>query len=96
MYLDRAFGEDKAMVESWKGDAEGMLVFVSLPASSYPSMYNVEIVDWSVLRCCCDIAPNVHWEYSAEPASYHKLLSRVYLPATEWSTTSSPERLELG
>ena len=37
MYLDRASEEDKNMVESWKGDAEGMLVFVSLHASSYTS-----------------------------------------------------------
>jgi hypothetical protein len=34
MYLDRAIAEDKEMVESWKGDAEGMLVFVSLPTTS--------------------------------------------------------------
>jgi hypothetical protein len=30
MYLDRAIAQDKEMVESWKGDAEGMLLFVSL------------------------------------------------------------------
>ena len=30
MYLDRAIAEDKTMVESWKGDAEGMLTFVRL------------------------------------------------------------------
>jgi hypothetical protein len=30
MYLDRAIAEDKKMVESWKGDADGMLVFVRL------------------------------------------------------------------
>ena len=30
MYLDRAIAEDKKMVESWKGDAEGMLVFVRI------------------------------------------------------------------
>ena len=29
MYLERAEEEDKKMAESWKGDAEGMLVFVS-------------------------------------------------------------------
>lgn len=34
MYIDRASEEDKNMVESWKGDAEGMLVFVSLLATS--------------------------------------------------------------
>jgi hypothetical protein len=30
MYLDRAITEDKKMVESWKGDADGMLLFVRL------------------------------------------------------------------
>ena len=30
MYLERAIAEDKKMVESWKGDAEGMLVFVRI------------------------------------------------------------------
>jgi hypothetical protein len=29
MYLDRAEEEDKKMAESWKGDADGILVFVS-------------------------------------------------------------------
>ena len=29
MYLDRALEEDQKMVESWKGDADGMLIFVS-------------------------------------------------------------------
>ena len=28
MYLNLAEEEDQKMVESWKGDAEGMLVFV--------------------------------------------------------------------
>ncbi len=34
MYLDRAFSEDKNMIESWKGDADGMLLFVSLHATA--------------------------------------------------------------
>jgi hypothetical protein len=36
MYLDRAIAEDMRVVESWKGDAEGMLLFVSLPYLPYP------------------------------------------------------------
>jgi hypothetical protein len=35
MYLDKAIAEDKEMVDSWKGDAEGMLVFVRLQNSPY-------------------------------------------------------------
>ena len=34
MYLDRAIEEDTNMVESWKGDADGMLVFVRLQTTS--------------------------------------------------------------
>src|SRR6267154_4189278 len=30
MYLDRVIEEDRRMVESWNGDAEGMLTFVRL------------------------------------------------------------------
>ena len=36
MYLERAIAEDKKMVESWKGDAEGMLVFVRLHTMLHP------------------------------------------------------------
>lgn len=43
MYLRRAREEDRKMAESWKGYAEGMLVFVSLPASSYSFPCNVEL-----------------------------------------------------
>jgi hypothetical protein len=34
MYLDRAIEEDKKMVEGWKGDADGILVFVGLQTTS--------------------------------------------------------------
>ena len=41
MYLDRAIAEDKKMVETWKGDAEGMLVFVRLPDCPSPPYFCV-------------------------------------------------------
>jgi len=34
MYLTRARKEDRAMTESWKGYADGMLTFVSLRTTS--------------------------------------------------------------
>src|SRR6266705_6375866 len=37
MYLDRVIEEDRRMVESWKGDADGMLVFVGLQTTSHTS-----------------------------------------------------------
>jgi hypothetical protein len=43
MYLDRAIAEDKEMVESWKADADKILVFVSLPITSHISAYNLEM-----------------------------------------------------
>jgi hypothetical protein len=30
MYLDRVIEDDRRMVESWKGDSEGILTFVGL------------------------------------------------------------------
>jgi hypothetical protein len=41
MYLDRAIAEDKKMVESWKGDAEGMLVFVRLQTVLHPLLLRI-------------------------------------------------------
>ena len=35
MYLKRAEEEDDKMVESWKGDADGLLFFVSHRATSH-------------------------------------------------------------
>ena len=34
MYLDRSNEENKKLVEGWKGDADGMLIFVSLQTTS--------------------------------------------------------------
>jgi hypothetical protein len=41
MYLDRAIAEDKKMVECWKGDAEGMLVFVRLQTTLPPILLRI-------------------------------------------------------
>ena len=51
MYMEMAEEEDKKMVESWKADAEGILVFVRycllapLGALPYSS-----VVDWLILE----------------------------------------------
>ena len=89
MYLGRAKEDDDKMVDSWKGDADGMLVFVSRQTTSNTSPHNV-ISDWSILCCGRDIASNVPPEHSAEPASHLKLLSCIYLSANEWVPTSLP------
>ena len=89
MYLDRAIEEDKEMVESWKGDAEGMLVFVSLQTTFCTSVYNL-YVGWSILCLGRGIARIVRPKYSAEPPGYLKLLSRTYLSATFYPTKRDP------
>jgi hypothetical protein len=38
MYINRVIEQDNKMVESWKGDAEGMLLFVSSQTSSLPRL----------------------------------------------------------
>ena len=40
MYLERAFEEDKAMVERWKSTTDGILIFVSLQVTCHTSTYN--------------------------------------------------------
>ena len=49
MYLDRTVLDDINMVESWKGDADKILIVVGLQTTSYTSAYNVEFVDWCIL-----------------------------------------------
>ncbi|KAF8463957.1 hypothetical protein DFH94DRAFT_640303, partial [Russula ochroleuca] len=43
MYLDRAIEEDKNMVESWKGDAEGMLIFTGLFSAAVAALLAVTV-----------------------------------------------------
>lgn len=41
MYLDKAIEEDNKMAESWKGEADGLLIFVSLQTTSHTSAHDV-------------------------------------------------------
>ncbi|KAH9971371.1 hypothetical protein BGW80DRAFT_455607 [Lactifluus volemus] len=43
MYLDRAEEQDKKMTESWKGDADGILVFTGLFSASVAALLAVSI-----------------------------------------------------
>ena len=91
MYLDRTITKDKEMVESWKGDADNILVFVGLSFTSYTAADNVLFLDWCILCYGCSIACIVCPEYCAEPAEHLSLLSSTYLPTafypTEWLPT---------
>jgi Family of unknown function (DUF6535) len=81
MYLERAEEEDRKMVESWKGDADGMLVFVRFCPIFRTFAYNAGIVDWFIFRCCCRTARNICPGHSAELAGHLSFLSRTYLSA---------------
>jgi len=63
MYLDRVIEGDRRMVESWKGDADGMLVFVSCHATSHTPACNLEIVGRSLLCRGRSIARGVYPGY---------------------------------
>jgi hypothetical protein len=79
------------MVENWKGDADGLLTFVGLQTTSNTSVYNLEIVEWSLLCLGRSIACNVYPGYSAELAGHLSFLSRTYLSTifypAEWVPT---------
>jgi hypothetical protein len=67
MYLERAEEEDRKRAESWKGDADGMLVFVGRPRRLHLQCgYNIENVDWFVFCCRCSIARSDRPGYSAK------------------------------
>ena len=92
MYLDRVIEEDRRMVESWKGDADGILTFVGVHTASHNSAYNLEIVDWSLLCCSRGFTRIIRPKYSAQLAGYIIILSRTTLSAiinpAEWIPTS--------
>ncbi len=55
MYLTEAEKQDKDVTESWKGDTEGILVFVSLTPSCAYSPAKTHVEDWSILCNRCSL-----------------------------------------
>ncbi|KAF8260509.1 hypothetical protein EI94DRAFT_1520046, partial [Lactarius quietus] len=45
MYLERAEEEDRKMAESWKADADGILIFTGLFSAAVASLTSVSIQD---------------------------------------------------
>ena len=97
MYLNKVIEEDRRMVESWKGDADGMLTFVRVHTASHNFAYNLEIVDWSLLCCGRGFTLIILPNYSAQLAGHIIILSRTTLSAiinpAEWIPTSHPVNL---
>ena len=73
MYLEMAEKEDEKMVESWKADADGILVFVR-PYVLVSYFQLIHHSDWFILRCCRLFAFGDNTESSAEPAGHVQLL----------------------
>ena len=69
MYFQMATEEDKKMVESWKADADGILIFVRL-SSDLVLRANSMVIDWSILRCCRNVDLSVNTGYSRESSGH--------------------------
>jgi hypothetical protein len=81
MYLEMATEEDKKMVENWKADADGILIFVRhfYLLISCQLTQLVGRIDWSILCCCCIVDLSVDSGPSAKPAGHFQFLPREYL-----------------
>ena len=69
MYFQMATEEDKKMVESWKADADGILIFVRL-SSDLVLHANSMVIDWSILRCCRNFDLGVNTGYPTESSGH--------------------------
>ena len=81
MYLEMAEEEDKKMAESWKADAEGILVFVRF-CLLVPYFQLTHRSDWFILRCCRLSAFCIDSGSATEPAGHVQLLPCQHLPAS--------------
>ncbi len=81
MYLERAEEEDKKMAENWKGDAEGILVFVSAHPLFYALLVDSGAADRSFLRHCRDTGFDLHPGPQAELSGHFSVLPREHLSA---------------
>ena len=77
MYLEMATEEDKKMVEDWKADADGILIFVRVSSNIVLLLHaHPMIIDRSILRCRRNIDICIDSGHSTEPTGYFQLLPR--------------------
>ena len=81
MYLEIAEKEDEKMAESWKADADGILVFVRF-CHLVPYFQLIYRSDWFILRCCRLFAFGVDPGSATEPAGHVQLLPCQHIPAS--------------
>jgi hypothetical protein len=79
MYLDMAEEEDKKIAESWKADAEGILVFVRHYLLVPCLLYRLVVIDWFILRCCRLVNLGIDSGSSTESTGHLQLLPCEYV-----------------
>ena len=97
MYLGMVEEEDNKMVESWKVDDDGILVFVSPMCRSL--IFTCSL-DWSILRCCrsisCECCPGPPARASRYlPAPFRAQQFHPIIPPSNPLAYSSPRFLSL-
>ena len=80
MYLERAGEEDKKMTDTWKADADGILIFVS-PDFTFNPPSNVTSVgiDWFILCRGGNVGRSIGSGPSAKLPGYLRILPRKHL-----------------
>ena len=79
MYLEMATEEDKKMVENWKADADGILIFVRPPSVSLVLHTDSIVIDWSILRSCRVLDLSIDSGHSTKPTGHIQFLPCQYL-----------------
>ena len=80
MYLQLAGEEDKKMTDNWKGDADGILIFVSRHSTCGASTYiHHEVEDWLILRRRGGIGRGIRAGPQAKFPGYISILPREHL-----------------
>ena len=70
--------EDKKMAESWKADADGILIFVRLYLL-VPYLTYLSVIDWFILRCRRIVHIGVPPGPPTEPTGHIQLLPCEYV-----------------
>ena len=91
MYIKMAEDEDNKMVERWKADADGILIFVSSGSTLCytTACINHKIIDWFVLCICGDVSRSICPRPHARSPRDLRILLRKYIP-----TVRRPQRFQ--
>ena len=80
MYMGMAEEEDRDLAESWKADAEGILVFVRLYVLTPCFKLVLFFIDWFILRCCRLLDFGLDTGPPTKPTGYLQLLPCKHIP----------------